>query len=63
MSKFVLDLDDSSAEMVEMTEADANAFSKKDGIRKEKVEEMARSSSKSKAKKIKSKKKQRESSS
>lgn len=60
MSKFVLDLDDSSAELVEMTEAEVDAFSKKSGPRKEKTEERERNPSQSKARKGASKKKQRE---
>lgn len=63
MSKFVLDLDDSSAEMVEMTEAEVDAFSKKDGLRQEKMESMEKRASKPKERREKSKRKRRESSS
>lgn len=60
MSKFVLDLDDSSAEMVEITETEVDAFSKKSGPRKEKIEETKRNPSKPKSRKGASKKRQRE---
>lgn len=58
MSKFVLDLDDSSAEMVEMTEAEAEAFSKKGNARKEKMGSIEKRAS-NKKKQEKSKKKRR----